>query len=331
MAAAVVDPWASLLAMPTGDAIHDLTTFLDPVDGDEKLVIAEGVGTGAPILFWDPTTQQLTTAFKAPAKTYAGSPYWRSVLSFNGSLYAGLGNSVNNPAPGLAPTGQIWRYKGKSWAKVLVTQLYDAYTLAIYNNQLYAGLGTFGSQSGQLWVTSNGVKWTMLKQFSADYVRSLAVFQNKLYIGLRDKADLWTYDGTTFVELGAPPGFTGIASQLKTLVPSPDGTLLYVGGDPAQVWTWNGSTYTLSLDVTATDEEIYKGTVYAGDIFFPTHARANNGYSGNIYRLDDGAWTLEYSTPTDQGQIQVVYPFVDGFIYGGGDGHTPDLLRALYQ
>jgi hypothetical protein len=328
VAGTLVDPWAVLATMPTGtSAIHDLTAFTDPADGDLKLVIALGFAPGAPILFWDPLKQLLSTAFTAPLNTYQGNPYWRSVLPFNGNLYAGLGNSVNNPPAGTTRTGQVWQYNGSAWTRVLNTSLYDTYTLAIYNNRLYAGLGTFGSKKGQLWVTSNGTSWTMLKQFSADYVRSLAVFQNKLYIGLRDNGGLWTYDGAKFVNIGAPPGLT---LQVKTLVPSVDGTLLYVGGVPAYIYTWNGSSYTLSLNATTTDSEIYTGTVYEGDVFFPTYAKQNNLQSGNIYRLDNGTWTLEYSTPAGQAQLQVVYPF-QGFIYAGGDGSPPDLLQALYQ
>jgi hypothetical protein len=335
VAGTIVDPWTDFLTMPSGiGAIHDLTAFTDPADGVNKLAIATGFEQGAPIFFWDPYTKLLTSAFTAPLGTYHGLPYWRSVLPFGGSLFAGLGNSENNPPAGATHTGQVWQYNGATWTLVLSTPLYDTYTLAVYNKQLYAGLGAFGLHSGQLWVTTNGKKWTMLKQFSSDYVRSLAVFQNTLYIGLRAKAGLWTYNGTTFTNIGPPPGLTAGQSQVKSLVVSPDGTLLYLGTvNPAQIWTWSGSAYALSLDASATDSEIYKGTVYDGDIFFPTHAKQNGGFSGNIYRFDNGVWTLDYSTPPDQSQLQVCYPF-HGYIYAGGDGTTgvpPVLLQALYE
>jgi hypothetical protein len=326
-AATIVDPWADFLAMPEGTtALHDLADFVDPADGHEKLAIALGIEQGAPIEFWDPATQLLTTAFTAPLHTYPVKPYWRSLTVFNGNLYAGLGTPELSAPPGPTGTAQVWQYDGASWTLVLSTPLANTYTLGVYNNQLYAGIGTFGAKDAQLWVSPDGVNWTLLKQFKPDYVRTLAVFQNDLYIGLRDPADLWKYDGTTFTDIGHPPGMGG---EVKTLVVSPDGSLLYVGGVPAYVYTWDGSSYTLSLDATATDSEIYKGTVYQGDIFFPTHARANGGKSGNIYRLDNGTWTLDYSTPLNQGQLQVVLPF-QGYIYAGGDGNSPELLQALY-
>jgi len=324
----MIGSWADFLTMPNAtSSIHDLTSFTDPADGDLKLVIALGWEQGAPIMFWDPLTQLLTTAFTAPLDTYPVEPFWRSLTTFNGKLYAGLGTPEKSPPTGPTGTAQVWQYDGTSWTLVLSTPLANTYTLGVYNNQLYAGIGTFGCGCGQLWVSPDGVNWTMLKQFNEDYVRTFAVFQNELYIGLRDPADLWKYDGTTFTDIGHPPGMGG---QVKTLVVSPDGSLLYVGGVPAYVYTWDGSSYTLSLDATTTDSEIYKGTVYQGDVFFPTHAKANGGMSGNIYRLDNGNWTLDYSTPPDQGQLQVVYPF-QGYIYAGGDGPPPELLQALYE
>ncbi len=86
----------------------------------------------------------------------------------------------------------------------------------------------------------------------------------------------------------------------------------------------------MSLDATATDSEIYKGTVYDGDVFFPTSKLHQLGSGpdggGNIYQLDNGTWYLAYSE-TDTGQLQVAYPF-EGYIYAGGDG--AQLLQALY-
>ncbi len=76
----IVDPWAVFLNKPSGtNAIHDITEFTDPADDDLKLVIAYGWEQGAPILFWDPATQLLTTSFTAPLNTYPVGPYWRSL------------------------------------------------------------------------------------------------------------------------------------------------------------------------------------------------------------------------------------------------------------
>ena len=45
----IVDPWTVFLNAPSGtEAIHDMTEFTDPADGDLKLVIAYGWEQGAP-------------------------------------------------------------------------------------------------------------------------------------------------------------------------------------------------------------------------------------------------------------------------------------------
>lgn len=113
-AATVVDPWADFLEMPNGVVtIEDLIAFTDPADGDLKLAIATGVSPSTPILFWDPLTKLLTTAFTPPPDTYQGAtPYWRSLMVFNGKLYAGLGTTQANQPTGTTHTGQIWQYDG---------------------------------------------------------------------------------------------------------------------------------------------------------------------------------------------------------------------------
>ena len=343
LAAAIIDPWQPYLTMPSGDKIHDLTVFKDPRDGHKKLVIAEGSGQDAGmavIRFFDAATSQLTSEFQAPLNTYQGSPYWRSLSVFKGKLYAGLGDCIStlqcgSPDGGGGSTlsGQVWQFDGTSWNLVLQTSHTDIYTLGVWNGKLYAGAGTNGSKQAELWVSADGSSWRLLKQFpNADYVRSLAVFQDELYIGTRQRADLWSYDGISFTEYGAPPG---IGAQVKSLVPSPNGSLLYLGCVKAQIWTWNGTSYTLSLDATATDSEIYKGTVYKGTIFFPTHGKDGTALGGgHIWRQVNGQWSIQYSTPTSPayGQLQVVKPY-DGYIYAGGlvaNGTPVQLLRALY-
>ncbi len=253
--------------------------------------------------------------FRPPRNSYVAL-YWRSILPFNGRLYAGLGN--NNPGKpyGPVPTGQIWQFDGSAWTQVLQTDQTDIYTLFVWNNQLYAGAGTDRGNDGQLWTTVDGTTWQKVRDFIGwDYVRSLASFQGKLYIGLKQPADLWSFDGSNFVEYGHPPYMN---AQVKTLVPSPDGSLLYVGGVAAYVYTWDGSQYTLSLDAKDTygDSEIYKGNVYNGSVWFPTHRVINGKDRGGILELNHGHWINAYTTQVGNGQIQVLEPY-NGNFYAG--------------
>jgi hypothetical protein len=312
----VVQPWAPVLTLPNADKVHDL------LEWNGRLWIAEGSGLGgtgrAVISSYDIGTGVLKTEFEVPPG-HTGQPYWRSLAVFNNVLYAGLGNNQQK-----AGTADIYRFDGTSWTLVLDTDDSDVYTLGVYNGSLYAGLGIENHKSGTLYVSSDGLSWTALQTFEADYVRSLQVWNGSLYIGLKNPARLWSYDGRMFTDHGAPPGVT---AQVKSLVPY--GSLLYLGTvGKAQVWSWNGTSFHLSLDASSTDEEIYKGAVYAGCLFFPTNARVG----GRVWKFNGTTWTQDYVDTTTSTQFQVVAPYA-GFLYlGGGKLKTAPLtLRRTLQ
>jgi hypothetical protein len=313
----VVQPWAPVLTLTKSDKVHDL------LDWNGKLWIAQGSGlsgTGkAVISSYDIATGVLKTEFEVPPG-HTGAPYWRSLAVFNNVLYAGLGNNQQK-----AGTGDVYRFDGTSWTVVLDTDDSDVYALGVYNGSLYAGVGIEHGKAGTLYVSSDGLSWKALQTFSADYVRSLVVWNGSLYIGLKNPARLWSYDGRTFTDHGTPPG---VNAQIKSLVPY--GSLLYLGTvGKAQIWSWNGTSFHLSLDASSTDEEIYKGAVYTGCLFFPTNAKVG----GRVWKFNGATWIADYVDATTSNQFQVVAPYA-GYLYlGGGQlkGFPLTLRRTLQR
>jgi hypothetical protein len=164
----------------------------------------------------------------------------------------------------------------------------------------------------------------MIKTFNADHVRSLRVWQQRLYIGLRGKAMLWSYDGMTFIDHGAPPG---INAQIKSLVPY--GGKLFLGCVAAKIFSWDGSAFTLELDATAVDSEIYKGDVYAGCLYFPTNGK-NGG--GRVWKFDGTSWIQDYIDTETTAQLHVVRKYA-GYLWVGGGKKSgfPLTLRRTQQ
>jgi hypothetical protein len=159
----ILEDWAPALTLATTGApkVRDLLVWKN------KLWIAQGSGVNGKgetvIRSYDINTDTLRTEFEVPVDTYSGAPYWRVLKAFNGALYAGLGN--NQDAPG---TGDVYKFDGTAWLKVLDTVESDVYALEVYNGQLYAGAGTDNLAAGKLHASPDGTTWTLLKTFKSD-------------------------------------------------------------------------------------------------------------------------------------------------------------------
>jgi hypothetical protein len=133
----ILEDWAPALTLATTGApkVHDLLVWKN------KLWIAQGSGvngTGKTLIrSYDINTDTLRTEFEVPVDTYSGLPYWHVLKAFNGELYAGLGNNQD-----VSGTGDVYKFDGAAWLKVLDTMESDVYALEVYNGQLYAGAGT---------------------------------------------------------------------------------------------------------------------------------------------------------------------------------------------
>jgi hypothetical protein len=351
-ALSLVQPWAPIGPKLANIKTHDLAVFIDPADSHAKLMIAEGsaVQPGqVAIQMYDGATGILATDFVTPPATqmnYGPVPlYWRSLAVFNGTVFAGLGDEEAYGGPtGPVLSGQVWMRIGpNNWQLVLQTDQTDVYREFVWNNELYAGVGS-NSTSGvaELWRTADGLNWNLVQSFPAyGVVRSLHGFAGKLMFGMKNPAELFQYDGhSTITDLGRPPLVSGALSQLKSLVPSPDGSLLYVGCLPGYIYTWDPvNGFQLSADLTNRENAIYAGTVYANTVFFPTEGKAQPIKGGRIYALVGGQWIEQYTTPTGYGQLQVLLPYqptgsTHAYIYAGGtssSGYPNHLLRARYR
>ncbi len=286
-----------------------------------KLWIATGSGLNGTnkcvIYSYNIHTAAITSEYEVPAG-YSGDPYWRILKVFKGNLYAGLGNNNN-----VAGTGDVWRYDGTTWSQVLNTTEYDIYSLEVYNDKLYAGGGSDTLGAGKLYVSSDGASWTLLKTFTADHVRSLKTWQGKLHIGLKINASLWSYDGSSFVDHGAPTEI----NNLKSLIPYRG--KLYIGCVGPKVFSWDGSSFIQELDATGIDSEFYHGEVYAGCLWFPTNSATTGG---RVWKYDGNAWTQDYVDANTTAQMQSLREYAGYLCVGGGKKTGYDLtLRCTKQ
>jgi hypothetical protein len=292
---------------------------------DGLIWIARGSGAccwhKAEVVTLDPSTGVFTVDFEVPNDmTYlqpGQQPYIYWIARFQGTWYAAQGTLGQDAS--FTDTADIYRRHGpNNWTRVLHTPDRDCYALQAFQHQLYAGCGQLGTDgAGKLWVTSDGVNWDLAKQFddsgkTADTVRVLKVYHRKLYIGVKNSGRLWSYDGTTFTDLGVPGK---LSIQVKTLLAAND--KLYVGGNPAYIYsTFGDGNYT--LEASPADDgmtEVYHGFLSAeGRIFFPTNGGTN---PANIYEMQGGVWA--YTTPDPSiHKLHTVVEDPAGNLYTGG-------------
>ena len=191
-----------------------------------------------------------------------------SLVSYKGKLYAALGNTAPAANNGDA---ELWEYAGTgtTWTKVAGDGVntswnysgataygpYEAiYTTSVYNGDLYVGLGFSADSSAfadaEVWKWSGSGNWTKVGgdgengswDFGQTYesVRSMAVYNGELYVGLGDTA------ATNYVD--------------------------------SEVWKWNGSIWTIvggeagnnnswSDTVTPLKEQVFALTNYRGKLY----------------------------------------------------------------
>ncbi|MEO6761561.1 MAG: LamG-like jellyroll fold domain-containing protein [Candidatus Saccharimonadales bacterium] len=134
-----------------------------------------------------------------------------SLIIYNGDLYAGTGNTTG--------AGALWRYNGTSWAEIGGDDINGSWTsgtyekvktLAVYNGDLYAGLGN-SAGDGEAWkydgsswlkVGGNGLNsgWSS----GVEEVESFSAYKGKFYAGtgLSTNADdlVWVMGNNAFLQ-----------------------------------------------------------------------------------------------------------------------------------
>jgi hypothetical protein len=246
-----------------------------------------------------------------------GTNYVSSTVVWNNELYAGL--------VGAAGAGEVWKYSGSgsSWTKIGGDGVRSSwngadyegvYGLAVYNNELYSGLGS-SSYDGEVW-KYDGTSWTKIggdgqnsswSSASNSYylVRDLVVYANTLcasiYSAYAGDAEVWSYDGSSWTKIGGDGVGSSWATSYESVwsLATNGSTTLYAGlgasaGD-AEVWGYDGTTWTKiggdaanSSWADATYEQItslaYIGTtLYAG--------LSTSGNDAEVWIYDGTTWT----------------------------------------
>ena len=187
-----------------------------------------------------------------------------SLLYANGKLYAGTGNNDS--------LAELWEWNGSNWTRIGggSTSLNNSWptaterigSMTYMNGKLYAGVG-FGSNDARIyewngtswtWIAGNGVTGGYTAWASGyDEVISLANDGTNLYAGLglsAGEADVWRLNGTTWTQIGGDTLNSSWASTTYEGVYNLtyQGSSLYAGlgasSSDAEVWRWNGSSWT---------------------------------------------------------------------------------------
>lgn len=160
-----------------------------------------------------------------------------SLISYNGKLYAAIGNTAPAANNG---DGELWEYSGNgtAWTKVggdgvnsswnyTGATAYGPYesvnATVVYAGDLYVGLGNSADGSAfadsEVWKWSGSGSWTKVggdglnsswdNSQNYEAVRSMAVYNGELYVGLGDTAgvgvvdsEVWKWNGSAWTIVG---------------------------------------------------------------------------------------------------------------------------------
>ncbi|MBI3609343.1 MAG: hypothetical protein HY204_01410 [Nitrospirae bacterium] len=304
----------------TWSNIHDNGAPYDQVDSmavyNGKLYVGYGdsaAGDGD-VQSYDVTTNTWTTVFDTgiPAANTGQYQSVRSMTVYNGQLYIGTGTSTGN-----ADVYRCTLCDGTDWQLVVdsATNAFEEVTaLMVFNsvggNQLYIGLGITASTDAVVMrctvcdgVTAGDLTTVLSAGSPYDAVRSMAVYNNQLYVGLGDgsgdgdvmrcSACNTTTDWTTVFTNGSPTDTTYEA--VRSMV-SYNG-FLYIGlgtgsagdGDIKRCSVCDGTDWTVSLD-TGSFEAVFSMAVYDGLLYTGFGSTANT--DGDIFSYAAGWQTM---------------------------------------
>ncbi len=233
-----------------------------------------------------------------------------SMASFGGNLYVGLGTTTGD--------ADVWKYDGASWSQVGGDALNSGWAastyervraLTVYNNVLYAGLGT-STGDAEVWGW-NGSTWTKIggdslnSGFSGSYeeVYSMVSFGGNLYAGLASSTgddEVWKWNGSTWTKVGGDgvnSSWDGTGNNIHNYVYSMvifDGKLVVsFGNGNTGVWSFDGTTWTKigghGVNSSWNNSEqsarlaVYNGDLYAG--------LGDTVGSATVWKYDGSSWT----------------------------------------
>jgi hypothetical protein len=189
-----------------------------------------------------------------------------SLIPYNNNLYIGLGNSTGD--------GEVWEWNGTTWTKMGGDDLNGSWTdgtyervrtLATYNGDLYAGLGSTAGDS-EVWKYS-GTTWTKIGGNSVnsswgnaiEEVESFSAYKGKLYAGTGNTANadalVYTYGDNGYLESTT----NSFDNEWHHIAGSYDGTTMRLYIDGVQE-----SSATKLLTLPDSDRNLLIGNAYGG-------------------------------------------------------------------
>jgi hypothetical protein len=217
-----------------------------------------------------------------------------SLAVYNGKLYAGTYDK-----------GKIYVYDGNSWS--YLTDMFeimdepgiesppylgDIKTLVEYNGKLYAGTGGlfyWSIYGGDIFVY-DGTSWNLALDTDEHSIRSLAVYNDKLYAGASPAGKIFVFDGTSW-EIS----FDNMEDEgIYSLTVYNDN--LYTGiGTFGQVFGFDGSQWVVAFDSPEHSVNTLAG--YAGNLY------AGTSTEGRIYGPCETTVDIDIKPTSDPNSI----------------------------
>lgn len=273
--------------------------------------------TAMPICAWDGTTAATLLSIGIGASSSDGNyPFTvTDMLEANGTIYF----AVHDPVNGSPYNGRVLSLNLVTGAVKQVATTFGFGTGAVtggvptvlcwYNGQLWVGMdrGDGTADVGKIvrCYPDTDATWTTDTATLPGYVRSMAVFNGLLYVGIRGSA---TYDAGVYVR-SASVG-TYAASDIATTTSGIDyaaslivyGTSLYYmlfsdgGTDILHIRSFDGTTWGTDRDVDSSDsagvaQPVGQAILFGADLFFCVQATAVGAGDGFILRKSSGTWS----------------------------------------
>ncbi len=133
---------------------------------------------------------------------------------------------------------------------------------------------------------ADATSWSTSYDSPEDYIRSLVVYENKLYAGSGgDNGIIYVYDGSTWSENFASPQY-----NIYCLAEYDNKLYAGSGGDNGIIYVYDGSTWSVSYE-NEIETDILSLAVYGDNLYAGTYP------NGRILTYDGSTWSESYDSP----------------------------------
>ncbi len=175
-------------------------------------------------------------------------------------------------------------------------------SMAVYNNQLYAGTVNYENSNGcQVWRYVGGTSWTQvspagLGDANNDMIFAMAVFNGLLYVGTYNTntgAEVWSYNGSAWAQVNTDGFGAGPANRAVGALIVFNGQL-YAGvgwpnSGPARIFRYDGGTSWTQVNIDgfgiANTNICRSFAIHNGELYAGTY---NHGSFGGVFRYEGG-------------------------------------------